>query len=260
VTALALDSLVARFDLDPALARRLAIGLAVSIALHGALLAIDGRTPGNPHGTARGSKAVAARVMRAPSPAPAPQVAPQVAPVPAPAPAPTPKPAPQTRPAPALAPSAADPLPPPSPAAAPNASPPEAVALGSYYFRSSELDVRAQPLGAIDPEYPSSAGLAEGYLVLQLLINERGTVDEVVILVSDPEGVFDESARKAFGDARFEPAERNGIPVKSEMVVEVKYQPPIPTLALPPGMPALGSGPSVLSLPPGTVMPVPIPR
>lgn len=95
-----------------------------------------------------------------------------------------------------------------------------------YYYPAKELDKRAVPLAAINPVYPEASltKKIEGYVVLRLLINETGKVDKVEVMKSVPVGVFDSSARSAFGKARFSPALKNGAAVKSQMVVEVKYQ------------------------------------
>lgn len=100
-------------------------------------------------------------------------------------------------------------------------------ARGTVYIPSSEVDVRASPLDEIVLEFPPQAGFATGYLVLQIFINELGTVDSINVMVSDPEGLFDAAAVRAFAGARFQPAVKAGVTVKTEMIVEVKYEPPI---------------------------------
>jgi TonB family protein len=96
------------------------------------------------------------------------------------------------------------------------------------YFLSSQLDRRPVALAPIEPEYPASAGPEGAYLVLRLRIGESGAVDAVRVLVSDSQRLFDDSAIAAFGRARFSPGIRNGVPVKSQMYIELKYLPRIP--------------------------------
>lgn len=98
-------------------------------------------------------------------------------------------------------------------------------ASGTYYFAASEVDARATPQGAIYPEAPKGSEEQAGYLVLRLLISELGEVDGVDVLISEPEGVFDAAAVASFGRARFYPAMRQGFPVKSRMMVELKIEP-----------------------------------
>lgn len=98
-------------------------------------------------------------------------------------------------------------------------------ASGTHYFASHEVDTRAAPQGAIHTDAPEGTEDYAGYLVLRLLISERGDVDQVDVLISEPEGVFDEAAKESFGRASFYPAMRRGFPVKSQMVVELKIEP-----------------------------------
>lgn len=100
-----------------------------------------------------------------------------------------------------------------------------APAYGVYYFASSEVDVAAHPQAAIEPELPQGSESQPGYLVMRMLISERGEVDRIEMLVSEPEGLFDESVVAAFSAARFVPALREGYPVKSQKVVELKIEP-----------------------------------
>lgn len=93
-----------------------------------------------------------------------------------------------------------------------------------YYHTARELDQRAAPKTKIKPPYPEAAGNLEGYVILRLLINEAGKVDETVVVRSEPGGIFDSTARDAFGNALFTPGIKNGIPVKSQMMIEVRYR------------------------------------
>jgi TonB family protein len=112
------------------------------------------------------------------------------------------------------------------------------LAAGAVYLPASALDRRPMPEEEPALEHPADAPLESGYLVLRVLVNELGTVDGVEVLVSDPEGVFDAAATRAFSAVRYRPGERHGVAVKSEMIVEVKFDaptaPPIRTLAVTP--------------------------
>ena len=97
---------------------------------------------------------------------------------------------------------------------------------GARYYRAGELDERPQPIVLPEPEIADAAGpgsISAGYLVVQVLINESGTVDKVIFLISDPEGVFDDATTRSFAAARFRPALKNGLTVKSEMIIEIKF-------------------------------------
>jgi hypothetical protein len=76
----------------------------------------------------------------------------------------------------------------------------------------------------VDPEYPDPAPKHASLVVLAVFINEAGTVDRIVPLTDTPGNPFRESAAAAFSRARFAPGLRNGAPVKSRMLVEVKFE------------------------------------
>lgn len=94
------------------------------------------------------------------------------------------------------------------------------------YFRAAELDRRPTPVTDILPEFPREAAVRTGRVRVRVLINEQGIPDQVVILKAEPAGVFDESARAAFGTARYSPGMAGGVAVKSELLVEVEYEDP----------------------------------
>ena len=124
---------------------------------------------------------------------------------------------------------AAAPLPRPEPLAArpPPAAQPAAPALppAPAYLLGANLDVGPQPIGDIEPEYPESANLQEGKVVVRVLINEAGSVDNVAVVRSAPAGLFDPSALEAFAKAQFSPGRAGGVPVKSQITVEVHFLP-----------------------------------
>ena len=62
-------------------------------------------------------------------------------------------------------------------------------------------------------------------VVLRLLIGATGQVDDVAVVRSAPEGVFEQAAREAFAKARFAPGLAGGMPVKSQITVEVNFVP-----------------------------------
>ena len=93
------------------------------------------------------------------------------------------------------------------------------------YVKTSELDPPPVPLNEITPEYPDTAGIREGFVVLRILINEQGKIDNLATVRSFPKGIFDNAARTAFGKATFSPGMRFGIPVKSQLTIEVHFTP-----------------------------------
>jgi len=93
------------------------------------------------------------------------------------------------------------------------------------YLMGMRLDSGPQPIGDIEPEYPDSGHMREGTVVLRVLIDETGHVDNVAVVRSTPKGAFEEAAIEAFAQASFTPGRAAGVPVKSQMTVEVRFTP-----------------------------------
>jgi len=111
----------------------------------------------------------------------------------------------------------------PAPAAPDFPSTPH-VRAADYQF-GPRLDPGPRPLDDIEPVFPTEAGLQEGAVVLRLFISEGGHVDDAVVVSSSPRGLFEKSALAAFGVARFAPGMVLGVPVKSQVTVEVNFTP-----------------------------------
>ena len=93
------------------------------------------------------------------------------------------------------------------------------------YLLGARLDPGPRPLDSIEPEYPESANLQEGKVVLRLLISDTGGVDNVAVVRAEPKGLFEDAALEAFRKARFAPGMVLGTPVKSQITVEVEFLP-----------------------------------
>lgn len=81
-------------------------------------------------------------------------------------------------------------------------------------------------ISRVPPQYPFRAqrrGI-EGWVKVSLLITEQGTVQDVVVLESKPEGIFDQAAAKAVMKWKFKPRIQDGkaVPVRAEQVVNFK--------------------------------------
>ncbi|WP_421132792.1 M56 family metallopeptidase [Alteromonas sp. A079] len=70
----------------------------------------------------------------------------------------------------------------------------------------------AKPVKRVEPLYPQNAvtNELEGSVVLQFDITETGTTDNISIVNSTPEGVFDESARYALSQWEYKPRIQGG--------------------------------------------------
>jgi len=120
---------------------------------------------------------------------------------------------------------------PPAPAAAPPSVPepvPAATmtsAVDLTYYSARDLDVHPRALREIVPEYPAEADRQRlsGTVRLQLKLEADGRVSDVEVVSASPPGRFEDSAVRAFRDARFAPAQKNGRPVRARVLIEVEY-------------------------------------
>jgi protein TonB len=228
----------ASFD-EPAIPPRLQRPLAaawISLGLHAAVIALVQVAP--PGATDRAESVIEARLVpthAAPPAADTPPVAAADAPEDAPqavpvlAPSTTAEALPVAEP---LAPPPARPAPPqpadPAPAAAPPAAAPAAAITSSVdltYYDARDVDVHPRALREIVPDYPADADRQRlsGKVRLQLKLEADGRVSDIEIVHADPPEVFDESVLKAFRNARFVPAQKNGHPVRALVLIEVVY-------------------------------------
>lgn len=225
--------------------RRVLAAAWISLGLHAALIALVQVVP--PASLSLGEPAIEARLVSAPvappaektAPAPemkvpekppkampllAPSETPEALPVAEPLASPA-EPEPPAAEAPPAAP--ADPLPAPV-AALPAAPAPVATITSSVdltFYTARDLDVQPRALREIVPDYPSDADRRRlsGKVRLQLKLEADGRVSDIGIVSASPPGIFDESAIKAFREARFAPAQKGGRPVRARVVIEVVY-------------------------------------
>lgn len=101
------------------------------------------------------------------------------------------------------------------------------------YYTAKQLDEYPRPLAAIELRYPRRAAEANvgGKVMLLLLIDETGRVDEVSVVEATPAGWFEEAAIEAFREVRFAPGKRAGRAVKSRVLITVGYDPEKPAPA-----------------------------
>lgn len=117
----------------------------------------------------------------------------------------------------------------PAPAGVPARAPAPPTALTSSvdltYYSARDLDVQPHALRVIRPDYPDTADRQQlsGKVRLQLKLEADGRVTDVDVVSATPPGVFEDSAIKAFRDARFAPAQKNGQPVRALVLIEVVY-------------------------------------
>jgi protein TonB len=95
----------------------------------------------------------------------------------------------------------------------------------STYYGARQLDVYPALASALDLPRPSElvSEASQGYVLLLVLIDATGVVDDVSIVEAQAPGITTERALAAMRAARFSPAVRSGRPVKSRVFVRLDY-------------------------------------
>jgi protein TonB len=93
------------------------------------------------------------------------------------------------------------------------------------WYEAKDLDSYPRPLAPVLPIYPSTAADVSGDVTLLLHVDELGGVRELSVVTSEPAGYFEDAALRAFQQARFAPAQREGLPVRSRILVKVRFAP-----------------------------------
>lgn len=98
--------------------------------------------------------------------------------------------------------------------------------MDTNWYLALQVDRPARPLAEITPPYPPSArsrGI-QGNVKLLLQIDESGRVKSAEVVEASPAHTFEEAALKTFRAARFEPAMKNGRPVRYQAYFRVTFE------------------------------------
>jgi TonB family protein len=84
----------------------------------------------------------------------------------------------------------------------------------------------ARAIQVVSPTYPQSAQARgiEGFVILEVLISERGQVAEAKVLSAEPQGLFEQVAIEAIKKWSFEPGIENGKTVASRIKQKVNFE------------------------------------
>jgi periplasmic protein TonB len=95
------------------------------------------------------------------------------------------------------------------------------------YYPARQLDVYPALLAPLSIAYPERASAEDraGRALIMVLIDARGHVAEVTVMEADPPGYFEDAARKTLERAAFSPGRRNGIPVRSRVLIQLNFDP-----------------------------------
>jgi protein TonB len=93
-------------------------------------------------------------------------------------------------------------------------------------YEMGELDSPLTPLAKIPPIYPMRAmrrGI-EGWVKIRFLVNNQGRVEQLKIIESDPESVFDKSVLNCVSQWKFKPGTVEGVPVNTMAETVIRFE------------------------------------
>ena len=93
------------------------------------------------------------------------------------------------------------------------------------HYPAKDLDVYPQASKRITPVYPQAARDTRitGSVTLLVLIDEAGRVVSTSVTDAAPDGVFEQAAQHALENAAFYPAQKDGRPVRSRILVKIEF-------------------------------------
>jgi TonB family protein len=105
--------------------------------------------------------------------------------------------------------------------------PPKNHSEGNHAVMDDAKMNEASPISHVSPTYPEAAAKAntEGFVVLQFDITETGTTDNITVVKSSPQGVFDKSASSALEQWQYKPRVQNGQALRQTgLLVQLDYK------------------------------------
>lgn len=93
-------------------------------------------------------------------------------------------------------------------------------------YSVGDLDGPLTPLAQVPPVYPMRAkrmGI-EGWVNVKFLVTEQGLVDQVEVIESEPEEIFDQSVYRCVSAWRFKPGTVQGEAVKTWVQTTIRFQ------------------------------------
>ena len=95
------------------------------------------------------------------------------------------------------------------------------------WYEARDLDTYPRALSSLDAPYPTSAqtDAVRGTVTLLLSIDETGSVRDASVVSAEPSGYFETAALASVREARFAPAEKDARPVRSKIIVKLRFAP-----------------------------------
>jgi protein TonB len=93
-------------------------------------------------------------------------------------------------------------------------------------YEIGEIDGPLTPLAQAPPVYPLRARRmgTEGWVKINFIVTEKGTVSQITIVEALPKNTFEESVIRSVSSWRFSPGTVGGIPVKTRVKTTIKFE------------------------------------
>ena len=80
-------------------------------------------------------------------------------------------------------------------------------------------------LRRVNPDFPQQAlqNLVSGWVEMEFTVAEDGSVRDVVVIESEPGRTFDNAAMSAMRRYRYEPVQRDGVPVEQRARLRMRF-------------------------------------
>lgn len=94
------------------------------------------------------------------------------------------------------------------------------------YWNLSDVDQHPVPLTQMKPMYPLRARNAgiEGFVVLEMMVDEQGRMGQVAVTEADPPGYFEQAALRSASTWRFSAAVKDGQPVAVRVIQKLTFR------------------------------------
>lgn len=94
--------------------------------------------------------------------------------------------------------------------------------LNNDYSKNEQaaLEIGPIPLVKYNPRYPAGAKTKgiEGWTIVEYTVNTEGRTENIRVVESNPQSIFDTVSVKATKRFKYRPQNKNGVPIKTEGV------------------------------------------
>lgn len=96
----------------------------------------------------------------------------------------------------------------------------------SISFGRRAISTGVIPISRVSPVYPRRAKSrgTEGFVKLEFTITSLGTVKDITVLESQPEGIFESAAKRALLKWKFRPKLEGGVAIEQRAMLQIDFE------------------------------------